>query len=113
MLSGFEHHLHRSGHPLRKTVVRTPGPSLAQKCWTWRTVPVVVARAISRSFAACSVSERDPDRARRLDEHAAPGYRPHPADGNRQRHELEIGRTERDHHAVLLARDRAHRARSV
>jgi len=26
-LSGFWHQTHRSGHPLKKTVVRIPGPS--------------------------------------------------------------------------------------
>ena len=29
---GVQHHLQRSEHPFKKTVVRMPGPSSVQKC---------------------------------------------------------------------------------
>jgi hypothetical protein len=38
-LSGLWHQRHRAGQPLRKTVVRIPGPSCRQKRWRLKMVP--------------------------------------------------------------------------
>jgi len=38
--SGFEHHLQRSGQPLKNTVVRIPGPSLMLNFWMLNSLPV-------------------------------------------------------------------------
>src|SRR5512137_1854986 len=46
MLSGLLHHLQRSVQPLRKTVVRIPGPSWVEKCWIFRTTPFGAADGI-------------------------------------------------------------------
>jgi hypothetical protein len=37
MDSGLEHQSHRRGHPLKKTVVRIPGPSWMLKRWMLKT----------------------------------------------------------------------------
>ncbi len=42
-LSGLWHHQQRSGQPLRKTVVRMPGPSCTAKRSTRNTTPVTAA----------------------------------------------------------------------
>jgi hypothetical protein len=38
--SGLWHQAQRSGQPLKKTVVRMPGPSSVLKRWTLNVVPV-------------------------------------------------------------------------
>jgi len=39
-LSGLWHHQQSSGHPLRKTVVRMPGPSWSEYRWILKTAPL-------------------------------------------------------------------------
>jgi hypothetical protein len=40
--SGLWHHLHWSGQPFRKTVVRIPGPSSVENFWIPPTMPVML-----------------------------------------------------------------------
>src|SRR5512139_793956 len=82
MLSGLEHHLQRSEQPLRKTLVRMPGPSWVQKCWMFRTRPVGALGFVAGLLMAfSSVSERDAQRAGDLDELAARRHRPELVNG--------------------------------
>ena len=46
VLSGLWHHQQRSGQPLRKTVVRIPGPSWSEYRWMSKTRPVRLARSV-------------------------------------------------------------------
>ena len=48
--SGLEHHTQASGQPLKKTVVRMPGPSSMLYRWMLKTVPVTGATAHSDSL---------------------------------------------------------------
>jgi hypothetical protein len=42
MLSGLPHHTHRKGQPLKKTVVRIPGPSWMENRWMSKMRPRVI-----------------------------------------------------------------------
>ena len=44
MVSGFWHHRQASGHPLKKMVVRMPGPSWIENRWTSHTIALRSAR---------------------------------------------------------------------
>ena len=50
--SGLEHHTQLSGQPLKKTVVRMPGPSSMLYLWILKTVPVTLVTADHSSLAS-------------------------------------------------------------
>ena len=55
-LSGLWHHQQRSGQPLRKTVVRMPGPSCTAKRSTRNTTPVTAAGSAAGAGTSGSVT---------------------------------------------------------
>src|SRR5512144_746726 len=93
MLSGLQHHLHRSEQPLRKTTVRMPGPSLVQKCWILSTVPVsLTALSVCRLMVSQPlIAERDAKRARDLDQFARSRYGADVVKRLAQRDTLNVG----------------------
>jgi len=50
MLSGLWHHMHVSGHPLKKTVLLMPGPSSVDMRWMRRIVPWCLSSALVMPF---------------------------------------------------------------
>jgi len=65
--SGFEHHTQLNGQPLKKTVVRMPGPSSMLYLWMLNTVPVTLVTAAHSSFS--SYGNRERRRSRRRSRH--------------------------------------------